>query len=175
MVNENSLFNTTVQYDLQRGQCQFYDKNLHALGFCDCASWANCKEREKKPTRCNNQMFIINFCLNMFRASSCPSSGEQRPCATACGVQMGIIMPIFWRTKTMCYCMWCADGHDDARNTRQKLIINIWLLHLVGFFSLFTKTFMFVYKLLALSISTRITFNKKRQAQEYNKCEYLQN
>ena len=25
-------------------------------------------------------MFIINFCLNMFRASLCPSSGEQRPC-----------------------------------------------------------------------------------------------
>jgi hypothetical protein len=25
-------------------------------------------------------MFIINFCLNMFRASLCPSSEEQRPC-----------------------------------------------------------------------------------------------
>jgi hypothetical protein len=37
-------------------------------------------KREKKATRCNNQMFIINFCLNMFRASLCPSSGEQRPC-----------------------------------------------------------------------------------------------
>ena len=24
-------------------------------------------------------MFIINFCLNMFRASLCPSSGEERP------------------------------------------------------------------------------------------------
>ena len=31
-------------------------------------------------------MFIINFCLNMFRASLCPSSGEQRPC----------------------YCIWCV-------------------------------------------------------------------
>jgi hypothetical protein len=30
-------------------------------------------------------MFIINFCLNMFRASLCPSSGEQMPC----------------------YCIWC--------------------------------------------------------------------
>ena len=29
------------------------------------------------------------------------------------------------------------DGHNDARNmSRQKLIINIWLLHLVGFLSL---------------------------------------
>ena len=42
-----------------------------------------CVKRERKPTRCNNQMFIINFCLNMFRASSCPSSAEQRPCVTA--------------------------------------------------------------------------------------------
>ena len=31
-------------------------------------------------------MFIINFCLNTFRASLCPSSGERRPCVTACGV-----------------------------------------------------------------------------------------
>ena len=31
-------------------------------------------------------MFIINFCLNMFRSSLCPSSGEQRPC----------------------YCIWCV-------------------------------------------------------------------
>ena len=36
--------------------------------------------RQRKPTRCNNQMFIISFCLYMFRASLCPSSGEQRPC-----------------------------------------------------------------------------------------------
>jgi len=63
---------------------------FRTLGFCDRASWANCeereRERERKPTRCNNQMFIINFCLNLFRASLCPSSGEQRPCVTACGV-----------------------------------------------------------------------------------------
>ena len=33
------------------------------------------------------------------------------------------------------------DGHNDARNMlSQKLIINIWLLHLVGFFSLFLPT-----------------------------------
>ena len=32
------------------------------------------------------------------------------------------------------------DRHNDARNMfRQKLIINIWLLHLVGFLSLFTQ------------------------------------
>jgi len=42
--------------------------------------------RERKQTRCNNQMFIITFCLNMFRASLCPSSGEQRQCVTAYGV-----------------------------------------------------------------------------------------
>jgi hypothetical protein len=31
-------------------------------------------------------MFIVNFCLNMFRASLCQSSGEQR----------------------LCYCIWCV-------------------------------------------------------------------
>jgi hypothetical protein len=40
-----------------------------------------CEEREK-----TNKMFIINFCLNMFQASLCPSSGEQRLCVTAYGV-----------------------------------------------------------------------------------------
>jgi len=56
---------------------------------CDRASWVKCGERI--PTRCNNidvycqlQMLIIDYCLDMFRASLCPSSGE----------------------KTMCYCIW---------------------------------------------------------------------
>jgi len=54
------------------------------------------KFEERIPTRCNNsdvycqlQMFIINYCLNMFRASLRPSSGEQRPCITAYGVCAG--------------------------------------------------------------------------------------
>ena len=37
--------------------------------------WIFWRER-KKPTRCNNQMFIINFCLNIFRASLCPKNVE---------------------------------------------------------------------------------------------------
>ena len=101
--------------------------------------------------------------------------------STSVSTCFGHIMPIFRRTKTVCYCIWCTalvllvvvgsgcgallcrtravlqqnqrstpyavthdlcspeDGHNDARNMlRHKLIINIWLLHLVGFFSLFT-------------------------------------
>ena len=42
--------------------------------------------KREKPTRYNHQMYIINFCFNMFRASLCPSSGKQRPCVTAYGV-----------------------------------------------------------------------------------------
>ena len=45
-----------------------------------------CQLGNSVSLRCNYQMFIINFCLNMFRASLCPSSGEQRPCVTAYGV-----------------------------------------------------------------------------------------
>jgi hypothetical protein len=33
--------------------------------------------KREKPTGCKNWMFIINFYLNMFRASLYPSSGEQ--------------------------------------------------------------------------------------------------
>jgi len=75
-------------------------------------------------------MFIIKFCLNMFRASLCPSSGEQRPvtafcvlfwfcwmwlvavvgrCLVGCEHCEGFcstVMPIFRRTKA-CYCIWC--------------------------------------------------------------------
>ena len=35
---------------------------------------------ERKTNKMQQLMFIINFCLNMFRASFCPSSGEKRPC-----------------------------------------------------------------------------------------------
>ena len=58
----------------------FYCLLTIAITFCAfvVTQWF-CEEREK-PTRCKNQMFIINFCLNMFQATLCPSSGEQRPC-----------------------------------------------------------------------------------------------
>ena len=38
---------------------------------------------------CRVRALIINDCHNMFRASLCPSSGEQRPCITAYGVCAG--------------------------------------------------------------------------------------
>ena len=61
----------------------------HSLCSCDRALWA--KHEERLPTRCNNiddllsiPDVIIDYCLDMFRASLCPSSGE----------------------KTTCYCIW---------------------------------------------------------------------
>ena len=59
-----------------RWPCRLWTWNFHT----------NEVSRERKPTRCNNQTFIINFSLNMFRTSLCPSPGEQRPC----------------------YCIWCT-------------------------------------------------------------------
>jgi hypothetical protein len=132
--------------------------------------------RERKPTRCNNQMFIINFCLNMFRASLCPSSGEQRPCVTSYGVLLWFCWMWLVAVVGRCVvgCEQCShpttqhpttvinhtqqnqsstpyavthglcspeDGHNDTWNMlRQKLIINIWLLHLVGFLSLHIRS-----------------------------------
>ena len=46
---------------------------------------ANCEEREK-TNKMQQSYVYYQQCLNMFRASLCPSSGEQRPCVTACGV-----------------------------------------------------------------------------------------
>jgi len=97
------------------------------------------RDRERKPTRCNNQMFIMNFCLNMFRASLCRSSGEQRPCVTAyehCSypttqrpttatnhIQQNQRSTPYAVTHGLCS---PEDGHNDTRNMmRQKLIIHI--------------------------------------------------
>jgi len=70
-------------------------------------------KRERKPTRCNNQMFIINFCLNMFRTSLCPSSGEQ----------------------DMCYCTWCAALVllDVVGSGCGALHCRVWVLWTVTF------------------------------------------
>jgi len=86
-------------------------------------------------------MFIINFCLNMFRASLCPSSGEQRQCVAAYGVLRWLCWMWLVAVVGRCVvgCEHPEDGHNDARNMlRQKLIINIWLLHLVVFLYLHT-------------------------------------
>ena len=47
-----------------------------ALGFCDRASWANCEVSEKTNKMQQLDVYFQQF-LNMFRASLCPSSGEQ--------------------------------------------------------------------------------------------------
>ena len=45
----------------------------------------NCEVREKTNKMQQLDVYYQNF-LNMFRASLCPSSGEQRPCVTTRGV-----------------------------------------------------------------------------------------
>jgi len=44
-----------------------------------------CEER-KKTNKTQQSDVYYQHCPNMFRASLCPSSGEQRPCVTACDV-----------------------------------------------------------------------------------------
>ena len=65
--------------------CRDFLSYTSSLCSCDRASWAKLEEREYQKDA-TILMFIINYCLNMFRASLCPSSGEQRPCITAYGV-----------------------------------------------------------------------------------------
>ena len=62
--------------------------------------------------------------LNMFRASLCPSSGEQRTCVTACGVLRWFCWMWLVAVVGRCFvgCEHCEgycspeDGHNDARN-----------------------------------------------------------
>ena len=75
----------------------------------------------------------------MFRASLCPSSGDQRPCYCIWCTALVLLDVVGSSTPYAVTHGLCSpeDGHNDARNTlRQKLIINIWLLHFVGFLSL---------------------------------------
>jgi len=44
-----------------------------------------CEDREKTNKIQQSEVYY-QHCLNMFRASLCPSSGEKRPCVTARGV-----------------------------------------------------------------------------------------
>jgi len=87
----------------------------------------------------------------MFRASLCPSSGEKYRVLLHMVVLLDVVGTnhIQQNQRSTPYAVAhgiCSpeDGHNDARNMlRQKLIINILLLHLVGFLSLQTKTFLF--------------------------------
>ena len=108
-----------------------------SLGFYDRASCANCEEREREKTnRCNNQMFIINFCLNMFRSSLCPSSGQQKPCVTACGVLRWFcwmwLVAVVGRCVVGCeystvHGLCCPeDGHNDDRNMLRQIVASCW-------------------------------------------------
>jgi len=67
-----------------------------ALCSCDRASWA--KREERIPTRCNNiddllsiPDVIIDYSLDMFRASLFPSSGEKTTCYCIWGIFAGSV------------------------------------------------------------------------------------
>jgi len=60
------------------------------------------KREREKTNKMQQSGVYYQHCLNMFRASLCPSSGEQRPCVTvSTAVTHGLFFP--------------EDGHNDAR------------------------------------------------------------
>ena len=92
-----------------------------------CTSVANFLrvKREKIPKRRNNHMFIINFCLNMFRASLCSSSGEQGPCVTAYGVLRWFcwmwLVAVVGRCVVGCEHSQCSHPNDPYRGRTAPL------------------------------------------------------
>jgi len=74
-------------------------------------------------------MFIINFCLNMFRTSLCPSSVEQRPCYCVwCVVPLSVISEFFTVHTAMVYVIrvcWQLDWRI-RKDTARKLSPNLY-------------------------------------------------
>jgi len=77
-----------------------------------------CEERENQQDA-TIICFNINFYLNMFRASLCPSSGEQRhpttqrPITATNHIQRNLRSTPYAVTHGLCS---PEDGHNDARN-----------------------------------------------------------
>ena len=77
--------------------------------------------KERKPTRCNNIDDLLSIvdvdywhCLNMFRASLCPSSGE-RARVTACGVYLLVVLDVAG-CGTVVLCWGCDHCEGCCRN-----------------------------------------------------------
>ena len=75
---------------------------------------------------------VSGIIMSIFRRTKhCSHPTTQRPTATTNHIQQNQRSTPYAVTHGLCS---PEDGHNDARNMlRQKLIINIWLLHLVGF------------------------------------------
>ena len=70
----------------QTSQYSMFANSVSTLFRCSSNILMKSVKREKKPTRCNNQVFIVNFCIN-------------------------IIMPIFRRTKTvLLHLVYCSGS-----------------------------------------------------------------
>ena len=85
-------------------------------------------------------MFIINFCLNMFRASLCPSSGEQRPCVTPYGV-----------LRWFCW-MWlvavvgrCVVGCEQCSDCCNLLVFSLFTHFMISYLRMCLDREIFLY------------------------------
>jgi len=106
---------------------------MHSLGSCDRASWSKCEERE-------NQQDATIRCLLSTSVSRCFGHHYAHLQENKDRVLLNMVYCLLQRstphavTHGLCS---AEGGHNDAWNMlRQKLIIDIWLLHLVGFLSL---------------------------------------
>ena len=63
-------------------------------------------------------MFIINFCLNMFRASLCASSGEQRPCYCIWCVVLVLLDAVLTSYKTASHNRYQPHLAEPEQNTK---------------------------------------------------------
>ena len=91
------------------------------------------------------------------RALSCSHPTTQRPTTATSHIQQNQRSTPYAVTHGLCS---PEDGHNDSGNMlRQKLIINIWLLHLVVFLSLHTLLTMHGHRNLKLQLVLSFVYN----------------
>ena len=65
-------------------------------------------------------MFIINYCLNMFRTSLCPSSGEQRLCYCIWYILVWFFS--MWLVAVVGRCLVGCEHYEVFCSVEQKLL-----------------------------------------------------
>jgi len=126
-----------------RSYCKADYAIYNVFAFVDEISFTSIKSAFKIITvvaelKCYSNINGINSVKNwvLWSWEHCSHPTTQRPTTATNHIQQNQRSTAYAVTHGLCS---LEDGRNDARNLlRQKLIINFWFLHLVGFFSLFT-------------------------------------
>jgi len=110
----------TCGWTLGRSKQFFYKQNIVV-------------KRERENQQDVTIRFYYQHCLNMFRASLCPSSGEQRQCVTACGVLRWFCW--MWLVAVVGLCVVGCEHCKGLLFGASSVKVTVWCEHCEGYCS----------------------------------------